>query len=56
MPRKAFHRYMDQVTSSYSYIDDALIASENSDEHMEHLRTIFDRFRWYGIIINADKS
>ncbi len=38
------------------YIDDLLIASSSPDEHLEHLRSVFQRLNEHGIVINVPKS
>ena len=40
---------------AYVYIDDVLIASQNPEQHLNHLRQIFTRFTQFGIIINPQK-
>ena len=56
---QTFQRFMDEVlrgiTFAYSYIDDVLIASTTSEEHLEHLRVIFERLTAYGIVVNPNK-
>ena len=37
------------------YLDNKLIASKNLEEHLEHLRIIFTRFKEHGIILNQTK-
>lgn len=39
----------------FSYIDDIAIASENIEEHREHLKIVFQRLRDYGLSINVSK-
>ncbi|XP_075150669.1 uncharacterized protein LOC142224767 [Haematobia irritans] len=56
---QTFQRYMDEVCRSlpfvFVYIDDVLIASKNEDEHINHLRTLFERLRQHGILSNLGK-
>ena len=56
---QSFQRFMDQVLRGldfcYIYIDDLLVASASPDQHMEHLRLVFERLRHYGMIINPQK-
>ena len=46
---QTFQRFMDQVlhglTFAYNYIDDLLIASNNSEEYKNHLRNVFERLQ-----------
>ncbi|CAH8534467.1 unnamed protein product [Dicrocoelium dendriticum] len=57
---QTFQRFMDQVIREldfvFVYIDDVLVASYNHDEHLRHLRQLFERFAHYGVVINASKS
>ena len=52
-------RFMNEVLNGldflYVYIDDVLIASTSDEEHKEHLRQVFERFKRYGILINSAK-
>ena len=56
---QTFQRFMDQVLRdlpfAYAYIDDVLIASTTREEHLEHLRAVFERLTAHGIIINPNK-
>ena len=57
---QSFQRFIDEVLHglhfTYAYIDDVLIASSNPKEHFQHLQTVFERFKRYGVIINPSKS
>ena len=54
---QTFQRFMDEVlrgiTFAYSYIDDVLIASTTSEEHLKHLRVVFERLTAYSIVVSA---
>ena len=56
---QTFQRFMDQVLHglnfAYAYIDDVLIASTDSDQHLDHLRQVLSHFDHYGVIINPHK-
>ena len=39
----------------YAYINDVLVASISEDEHEQHLRTLFQRFSEYGVMLNPTK-
>ena len=56
---QTFQRFMDQVLrgipSAYAYIDDVLIASPTPEQHLEDLRTVFERLSTHGIVINPNK-
>ena len=56
---QTFQRFMDQVCrgleSVYVYLDDILVASENSEQHLLHLRKLFERLAQHGVTINPEK-
>lgn len=56
---QTFQRFMDQVFRGLDfvlvYIDDVLIASSDEQQHVDHLRTVFQRLADYGVVVNADK-
>ncbi|CAH8547737.1 unnamed protein product [Schistosoma rodhaini] len=56
---QTFQRLMDEVTRGldfvFVYIDDVLIASSSLEEHLQHLQTLFERFKSYGVVINPSK-
>lgn len=56
---QTFQRFIDEVTQGldfcFPYIDDVLIFSPDIESHKEHLRTIFKRFKEYGVVINPSK-
>ena len=56
---QTFQRFIDEVLRGlpfvFAYLDDVLIASCSYDEHLEHLKCVFDRFVHYGIIIHPEK-
>ena len=56
---QTFQRFIDEVLRdlhfSYAYIDDVLIASSTPEEHKQHLKLVFDRFKQFGVIINPAK-
>ena len=53
-------RFVNEITRGldfvYTYIDDFLIASNNKNEHREHLKIIFERLNNYDVVINSAKS
>ncbi len=57
---QTFQRFMNKVLQgldfAYAYIDDLLIASSSPEEHLEHLRSVFQRLNEHGIVINVSKS
>lgn len=56
---QSFQRFMHKVIKDldfiYVYVDDVLIFSKNKDEHMKHLRILFQRFLEYDLRIKASK-
>nr|CTR11708.1 unnamed protein product [Calliphora vicina] len=56
---QSFQRLMDEVLRGlpfvFVYIDDVLLFSKSTTEHLEHLKIIFDRFQEYGIVVNQGK-
>ncbi len=56
---QTFQRFMDQVlcgiSVAYSYIDDILIASNNPEQHLLNLQTVFERLSTHGVVINPNK-
>ncbi|GAA49140.1 transposon Ty3-G gap-Pol polyprotein [Clonorchis sinensis] len=56
---QTFQRFIDQVLSGlsfvFAYLDDILVASSSTEQHLEHLRLLFTRLRDHGVVINAQK-
>lgn len=56
---QSFQRFMHTVFKGldfcFIYIDDLLVASRNLEEHIDHLRIIFDRLAKFGLVINCSK-
>jgi len=56
---QTFQRFIDEVLRGldfcYAYIDDILIASSSQEEHLNHLRTLFQRLEKYWVVINPGK-
>lgn len=54
-----FQRHMHLILRGldfvFPYQDDLLIASENKEQHLQHLKIVFHRLREHGMTINADK-
>jgi len=52
-------RFIDELPRDldfcYVYIDDVLVASASEEEHEQHLRTLFQRFNKYGVLLNPAK-
>lgn len=56
---QTFQRFVDEMTRGmdfvFPYLDDFLVFSRNEATHKEHLRSLFSKFREYGIVINTSK-
>nr|VZI40915.1 unnamed protein product [Spirometra erinaceieuropaei] len=56
---QTFQRFVDRVLCGlpfvYAYIDDLLLASSTTEEHIEHLTTVFDRLQQFGVVLNPSK-
>jgi len=56
---QTFQRFIDEVLRDmdfcYAYIDDVLVASTSEEEHEQHLCTLFQPFREYGVLLNPAK-
>ena len=55
----SFQRFVNEVLRGlpfvFVYIDDVLIFSKSREEHMRHLTLVFDRLKYFGLILNKDK-
>ncbi|GFQ69389.1 enzymatic polyprotein [Trichonephila clavata] len=38
------------------YFDDVLVASEDEDQHLSHIKQVFQRFEEFSVVLNASKS
>ena len=56
---QTFQRFMDNVCRgldyAFIYIDDLLVASSSLEEHLQHLRALFQRLADHGLVINPAK-
>jgi hypothetical protein len=56
---QTFQRFIDKFLRGldfyYAYIDDILIASSSQEEHLNHLRTLFQRLEKYVVVVNTSK-
>lgn len=56
---QSFQRLMDSVLRDlpflFVYLDDILVASSSKSQHLEHLRTLFERLSHHGLIVNPAK-
>ncbi|XP_035981033.1 uncharacterized protein LOC118556803 [Fundulus heteroclitus] len=56
---QTFQRLMDSVLRGLSfvfvYLDDILVASSSAEQHMSHLRQVFQRLAAHGLIVNPAK-
>lgn len=56
---QTFQRFIDEalrgLPNCYGYLDDILIFSATEEEHLSHLRQLFQRLSEYGVLINSAK-
>lgn len=56
---QTFQRFMDVVLRGLDfaicYIDDIFVASKSQEEHLDHLKAVFQRLKEYGLNINVAK-
>ena len=56
---QTFQRLMDTVckglTFVFVYLDDILVGSATANDHVSHLRTVFERLASHGLVINLSK-
>ena len=56
---QTFQHFIDEVLRglyfSYAYIDDALVASSSTEEHIQHLWMVLECFKQYGLLIKPSK-
>lgn len=56
---QTFQRFMDELTRDFNfvfpYIDDILVASCSEEEHLKHLKLVFQRLVDFGLVINVSK-
>ena len=38
------------------YLDDLTVFSKTEEEHLKHLRKVFEKCRWYGLSLNPKKT
>lgn len=54
-----FQRFIDEVTRGlpfvYAFIDDILVASKSPEEHLQHLKILFERLHDYGLSLKPSK-
>ena len=56
---QAFQRLMDQIAGDldfvFIYLDDILVASKSHEQHLEHIKILFDRLENAGMVLNTTK-
>lgn len=56
---QTFQRLIDSITRDldfvFVYLDDILIASKSPEEHIRHLKSLFNRLVEHGLIVNVKK-
>ena len=50
---RLFHPYLDKFV--VCYLDDILVYSKDIEEHLEHLRQVFDVLRWEQLYAKVSK-
>jgi RNase H-like domain found in reverse transcriptase/Reverse transcriptase (RNA-dependent DNA polymerase) len=54
-----FQRLMDRVLNglpfSFCYLDDIIAASKTQEQHVQHLRQLFEKLNSAGLVVNAEK-
>lgn len=53
--QRHLHDILGDLDFVFPYVDDLCIASDNIEQHREHLRLVFERLRANGLTINASK-
>lgn len=57
---QSFQRFMNKIFGDLDFvvvfIDDIGIASKTLEEHLVHVRIVFERLKKYGLVINVSKS
>jgi hypothetical protein len=55
----SFQRFMDEVLSgldfAFCYLDDILIGSSSTEEHLHHLHLVLQQLQEYGLVLNMEK-
>ncbi len=56
---QSFQRFMDELLSgldfAFCYLDDILIGSSSTKEHLHHLHLVLQRLQEYGLVLNMEK-
>ncbi|BHF69275.1 hypothetical protein SprV_0301231800 [Sparganum proliferum] len=56
---QTFQRFINEAPRHlpfiFVYVDDVLVASSSEQEHLQHLRLIFERLSQFGVFINVSK-
>ncbi len=56
---QSFQRFMDKVLSgldsAFCYLDDILIGSSSTEEHLHYLHLVLQRLQEYGLVLNMEK-
>lgn len=53
--KRFMHYVFQDISFIFIYIDDLLVASRDKDEHMCHLRIVYQRLQEFGLRINVSK-
>jgi hypothetical protein len=54
-----FQRLIDRVLAGldfvFIYLDEVIVGSATEEEHLQHLRLVFNRLQKFGLVLNTDK-
>ena len=53
--QRLMHSVLFGLNFCFVYLDDVLVASKSYEEHMDHLKIIFQKFSENSLVINSDK-
>ena len=53
--QKMMNNLLRSIPNTFCYVDDILIYSNTFDEHVSHLRAVFERLKAHNLVLNRDK-
>jgi hypothetical protein len=53
--QRNIHELLRDLPFLFVYMDDIIVGSKTHDEHIDHIRQLFDRLRKTGLVINSKK-
>ncbi|GFR33992.1 retrovirus-related Pol polyprotein from transposon 297 [Trichonephila clavata] len=54
--QRFIHHVLRGMIFRVPYFDNMLVTSKDEDQHLSHLKQVFQRFREHGVVLNASKS